>query len=183
MKTGKPNPDEYAPYYETYISKVHTDDPIRELRGDEKVLLRFFAPLKKKQLKYRYATGKWNIREILGHMIDAERIFCYRALRFARNDMTELPGFDEKAYAAENRADIRKLKSLLAEYKAVRAASIELFRNFNEEELMRSGIANGKPMSVRALLFVIIGHQRHHLAVINERYLNPEYKPASGNGN
>lgn len=180
MKISRPNPDEYAPYYETYVSKVNTDDPIKELRQERKELVKFFSVLKKKQLKYRYAPGKWSLKEILGHIIDGERVFCYRALRFARNDQTELPGFDENAFAAENRADQRKLKSLLAEYSAVRNATIELFESMNEEELMRSGVASGKTMSVRGLLYVILGHQLHHIGIIKDRYLNPEYKPESG---
>lgn len=102
-------------------------------------------------------------------------------MRFARNDKTELPGFDENSFATENRADKLKLKSLLAEYVAVRNASIAFFKNLNEEELMRTGVANGKTMSVRALLYVIAGHQKHHLGVIRERYLNPDYKMAATN--
>ncbi|MBS1656726.1 MAG: DinB family protein [Bacteroidetes bacterium] len=181
MKIARPNPDEFAPYYDQYISRVKSDDPVKELSKDRKELVKLFAPLKKKQLKYRYATGKWSPKEILGHIIDAERVFCYRAMRFARNDKTELPGFDENSFATENRADKLKLKSLLAEYVAVRNASIAFFKNLNEEELMRTGVANGKTMSVRALLYVIAGHQKHHLGVIRERYLNPDYKMAATN--
>lgn len=176
MKISPPNPDEYAPFYHKYVSRVETKDPLSELEKDRKELLKFFATLKRKQLKYRYAPGKWNIKEILCHMIDSERIFTYRALRFARNDKTELAGFEEKHYVAQSHAEKRKLKSLLSEYRAVREASIQLFSNFNEEEFMRSGIANGYTMSVRAMLYVILGHQRHHLNVIWERYLNPDYK-------
>src|SRR5258706_8389430 len=128
MKISKPNPDEYIPYYGRYIAKVETDDdPIRELERSRKELIKFFSPLKKKQLKYRYAEGKWSVKEILGHLLDGERIFCYRALRFARNDKTELPGFEENDYVPASKADHRKIKSLLGEYDAVRNATIKLF--------------------------------------------------------
>ena len=177
MKIAKPNPDEYAPYYGRYIAKVETDDPIKELRKSRKELLNFISPLKKKQLNYRYAEGKWSIKEILVHLLDGERIFSYRALRFARNDKTELPGFEEKDYAPASKADKRKLKSILRDFIAVRDATEQLFKSFDEDMMMRSGIASNNLMSVRALLYVIIGHQKHHLGVIKERYLNPDYKP------
>lgn len=171
MKITKPNPDEYDPYYETYISKVKTDDPIKSLRESKKKLTQFISKLGKKQLKYRYAEGKWNIKEILMHLVDAERIFAYRALRFARNDKTKLPGFEEKEYAPASKASKRKIKSILREYEAVRNATVELFENLDEEMMMRTGIANEKPMSVRALIYVMLGHEQHHLGVIREKYL------------
>jgi len=177
MKIAKPNPDEYAKSYEKYVSKVETDDPLKELSKSSKELLKFISPLKKKQLNYRYAEGKWSIKEILVHMIDGERIFSYRALRFARNDKTELPGFEENDYAPASKAGKRKIKSILREYSALRKSTEQLFRSFDEDMMMRSGIASNNPMSVRALLYVILGHQKHHLGIIKERYLNPDYKP------
>lgn len=172
MKITKPNPDEYAPYYEKYISKVKTDDPVEALEVGKKKLIKFISKLGKKQLKYRYAEDKWTIKEILQHMIDGERIFTYRALRFARNDKSPLPGFDEKAYAPASRASGRKIKSILEEYEAVRNATIALYKNLDEEMLFRSGTASENKMSVRALLYVTLGHELHHLDVIREKYLN-----------
>jgi uncharacterized damage-inducible protein DinB len=176
MKIAKPNPDEYGAFYETYISKVDTNDPVSELKKSRQELLSLISSLKKKQLKYRYAEGKWSIKEILVHLMDSERIFSYRALRFARNDQTELPGFTENSFAENSNADARKLKSLLREYRSLRESTIQLFSNFDEAMMMRLGKANKNPMSVRALLFVILGHQKHHLGVIRERYLTPGYQ-------
>lgn len=171
MKITKPNPDEYPPFYETYVSKVKTDDPVKALRESEKKLIKLISKLGKKQLKYRYAEGKWTIKEILVHMMDAERVWGYRALRFARNDKTQLPGFEENDYVPASRATKRKIKSLLREYEAVRNATIELFENLDEEMMMRVGTANEKPISVRALMYVTLGHEIHHLGVIKEKYL------------
>ncbi|MFI5134708.1 MAG: DinB family protein [Chitinophagales bacterium] len=177
MKIAKPNPDEYAPYYADYIAEVDTDNPIKGLKQSGKELTKLISSLSKKQLKHRYAEGKWSVKEIFAHLIDAERIFCYRALRFSRNDKTELPGFEENDYAPASRADERKIKSMLREFEALRNSTIQLFESFDEEMMMRTGSANKNPFSVRALVFIIIGHQKHHLGVIKERYLNPDYKP------
>ncbi len=173
MKIAKPNPDEYAPYYNTYISKVTTDDPLKTLKQGEKELLKLIRPLSKKQLKFRYASDKWTIKEILVHLMDAERVFCYRALRFARNDQTKLSGFDENFYTPASKANKRNLKTILKEYRAIRAATIQLFANFTEEMMMRVGTANEQPMSVRALLYVTAGHEIHHLGIIRDRYVVP----------
>jgi uncharacterized damage-inducible protein DinB len=177
MKIAKPNPDEYSASYGRYLDKVDTDNPIKELEKSRKELIKFFSALKKKELNYRYAEGKWSVKEILSHILDGERIFTYRALRFARNDKTELPGFEENDYVPASKTDKRKIKSMLREFEAVRNSTIQLFRSFDEEMMMRVGTANKSPMSVRALLYIIIGHQKHHLGVIEERYLNPDYKP------
>jgi uncharacterized damage-inducible protein DinB len=172
MKITRPNPDEYAPYYEKYISKVKSDEPLKELRDGLKQTKKLISNLNKKQLKLRYAEGKWTIKEILVHMMDAERIFGYRALRFARNDQTKLPSFDEEQYAPASKATKRKIKSILREYEAVRKATIALFENLDEEMLMRVGTANDQQMSVRALLYVTAGHELHHVGVIKEKYLS-----------
>ncbi|HYV91367.1 MAG TPA: DinB family protein [Chitinophagales bacterium] len=172
MKITRPNPDEYAPHYETYISKVDTDDPIKGLRKSKKQLIKLISKLNKKQLKFRYAEGKWTIKEILVHMMDGERIFGYRALRFARNDKTALPGFEENDYAPMSKATKRKIKSILREYEAVRDATISLYENLDEEMMMRMGTANNNQMSVRALVYVTLGHELHHIGVIKEKYLS-----------
>jgi uncharacterized damage-inducible protein DinB len=120
---------------------------------------------------YRYAEGKWTIKDILQHLIDTERIFAYRALRFSRNDLTPLSSFDENEYVIEAKANRRSIQELLTELAVVRQATLSLFKTFSEEELLRIGTASSKPISVRALGFVIIGHQNHHQRFFEERYL------------
>ena len=177
MKITKPNPDEYADYYGKYIASVESDDPVRELSKSKKKLMNFVSNLSKKQLKYRYAEGKWSIKEILVHLIDAERIWAYRALRVARNDKTALPGWEENEYAPASKADSRKIKSILREFEAVRDSSVQLFEGLEEDMFMRTGTASNHPISVRALAYVMFGHQLHHMNVISERYLDKSYQP------
>lgn len=120
---------------------------------------------------YRYAEGKWTPKDILLHLVDAERIFAYRALRIARNDKTALPGFEENDYVIEAKAEERSMSSLLEEYSEVRKATISLFLNFGEEVLKRLGEASNCSVSVRAIGYIILGHEKHHVDVIFERYL------------
>src|SRR4029077_5181557 len=120
---------------------------------------------------HRYAPGKWSIKEVIGHVSDAERVFSHRALRFARGDRTRLPGFDEKAYTPAGRFDARPLPDLAAELDAVRHATIALFAGLDSEALARRGPANNKEVSVRALAYIIAGHERHHVGILRERYL------------
>jgi uncharacterized damage-inducible protein DinB len=120
---------------------------------------------------YRYAEGKWTIKDIIQHVIDTERIFAYRALRISRNDITPLPGFEENDYVENTKANERGIQDLLAEFSAVRYATLFLFKSFSEEQLKRIGTASGTAISVRAIGFIIIGHQKHHQNVFQERYL------------
>jgi hypothetical protein len=167
----RPGTNEYAPYYETYISRVDTDNLIEALEKGEADVLTLFKNLPQEKLDYRYAEGKWSIKELIVHLMDVERIFTYRALRFSRNDQTPLAGFDDEPYIAESNASERSLQSLLDEYQALRKATIEFFRNITPEMSLRKGIANGREISVRAVGFIIPGHEGHHLGVIRERYL------------
>ena len=171
MKITRPSKEEYPEYYDRYISKVNDDNIIKGLEEHGKRVLKLISGLGKKQLSYRYEEGKWSIKEILVHMMDGERVFCYRALRFARNDQTELPGFEEKEWAPNSGADDRKIKSILKEYAAVRKASLELFSNMTEEMLNRTGVANGSQFVVRAFPYIILGHEKHHIGIMKERYL------------
>jgi uncharacterized damage-inducible protein DinB len=171
MKITKPNSDEFAPYYQRYIDNIKTEDPIDGLVKSRKEVEKLISKLSKKELNFRYAEGKWSIKEILVHIMDGERVFNYRALSFARNDKNELPGFEENEWAPESKADSRKIKSILKEYKAIRKATIEMYSNFNDEMLMRMGRASNNPVSVRALLYITLGHEMHHLKVIREKYL------------
>ncbi len=170
MKIAPPAIEEYPDYFQRYISKVH-DEPITELRQGLKTITRLVSKLSKKQLAYRYAEGKWNIKEMLVHLMDAERVFCYRALRFSRNDDTPLSSFDENEWAPNSGASDRKLKSIMEEYTAVRNATIAFFSNLDDAMLNRSGIANGKQFSVRSILYIIGGHELHHNEIMKERYL------------
>ena len=171
MAATRPLENEYAPYYHTYIGKVPQNDLPEALKDSHQKVLAFLQHIPAEKHHYRYAEGKWSIAEVLGHILDCERVFAYRALSFARNDKTPLPGFDEDAYGAENKAYKRKMSLLLEEYKCLRQSNILLFEGFSEEELQRMGTANGQGISVRALGFIISGHELHHMQVIKERYL------------
>ncbi|WP_294823896.1 DinB family protein [uncultured Flavobacterium sp.] len=164
--------NEYAPYQESYIKLV---DPsyslIEELEISVHNLVHFVREIPMDKYDYRYAEGKWTIKDILQHLIDSERIFAYRALRFSRNDTTELPGFDENLYAANAHGDDRSINELLTEMSALRHANIMMFKSFNPEDMLRKGTASGYTVSVRAFGFLLIGHQNHHIKVFKERYL------------
>jgi len=173
MKSTDLLPDEFAGYYATYINQVSSEYTlVEELEISVHRLIKFVQNIPLDKFDYRYADGKWTIKDIIQHLIDAERIFAYRALRFARNDKTELPGFEENDYVDEANAAKRSIQDLLSELAVVRQATLSLFKSLSTKELMHKGIASKKPISVRALGFVIIGHQNHHQRVFEERYLN-----------
>lgn len=171
-----PRPDRqaYADYHVPYVDAVPDGDIIATLVSQSYALQALLRGKDEEWGTFRYEPGKWSVKEIVGHLIDAERIFCTRALRFARGDSTELPGFDHDAYVRNAAFDERSLQSLLLDYAAVREATVRLFENFREEELSRSGVANGQLISVLALVWVIAGHERHHQRVLRERYLQSE---------
>ena len=172
MKISQLQPNEYGQFYANYLAQVSDVYPlVEELEISVHRLVKFVREIPMDKFDYRYAEGKWTIKDILLHLIDAERIFAYRALRFARNDKTELPGFEENSYVDEANANKRSIQDLLTELLVVRQASLSLFKSFSEEQLLRKGIASNNPMSVRALGFIIIGHQNHHQKVFEERYL------------
>lgn len=171
MKATQLNHEEYAPWYANYIAKAGDNDLIEELEISVHRLIRFVQNIPMDKFDYRYAEGKWTIKDILQHLIDAERIFAYRALRFARNDQTALSSFEEDDYAIHANGSRRSIQDLLTEVAVVRQSTLSLFKSLNQEELLRIGVAAGKPMSVRALGFVIIGHQNHHQDVFEQRYL------------
>jgi len=172
MTITKPESSEFAPYYGTYINKAEGNDLLASLVENAETFSAFIKTIPSEKFDYRYAEGKWSIKEIIVHLTDAERIFAYRALRFARKDKTPLSGFEENDYVPESNAANQSIESLLAEFDAVRKASITLFKSFNPEMCLRTGTANGKEISVRALGFIMVGHTVHHLQTIRERYLN-----------
>ena len=167
------NEKEYAHYYKPYIDALAADEKsiVEHLNDTLDDAIGVLSNLPKEKQIYSYAEGKWTIKELLQHIIDSERVFAYRALRFARNDTTTLPGFEQDDYRAIYNANKRDFKDLLEELVLTRKSIILLFKSFGEEELMRIGIASGTNMSVRALGYVISGHLQHHLNIIKKRYL------------
>lgn len=163
--------NEYNPFYQTYINKAQNVDLKRGLRQSFETVIEFLNTMPEDKLEYRYADGKWTIKEVIQHIIDAERIFAYRALRIARQDQTPLPGFEENDYVPASFANDRSRAELLSDYKAVREATISLFDSFTDRMLLQIGTASNSPISVRALGFITIGHENHHCQVIKERYL------------
>lgn len=171
MNSSSLQSTEYAPYYSTYINTL---DEVNLIEGLENAWLSFedfITNIPVEKHAYRYAEGKWTIKDIVQHLIDAERIFTYRALRFARNDKTPLSGFEENDYANESLANERALQDLMEEFKIVRLATLHLFKSLNDQELMRSGTALENQFTVRAIGFITMGHQKHHQRIILERYL------------
>lgn len=172
MKITDIHADEYAPYQESYIKLV--DDAyslIEELEISVHSFIHFVREIPMDKYDYRYAEGKWTIKDIIQHLIDSERIFAYRALRFSRADETALPGFEENMYADNAHGNDRSINDLLTEMSALRHANIMMFKSFKEEDLLRKGTASGYTVSVRAFGFLIIGHQNHHMKIFKERYL------------
>jgi uncharacterized damage-inducible protein DinB len=161
-----------APFYQRYINNVPDDGNLLIHLGDifsetEEMI----EPLSEEKMNYRYAPGKWTIKDMLVHLSDCERIFIYRALRFSRGDQTALPGFEEAQYAEYAGANQREKEDILREYSSVREASIAFVETLSDEALNRKGSANGFPVSVRLLVNLIYGHHKHHLNILRERYL------------
>ena len=168
---GRPEPSEYAPYYEKYVRLVEGEDMLRVLSdqiGQSLATLRGVSP---EDSLARYAPGKWSLRGVVGHLIDSERVFAYRALRFARNDRTRLPGFEGDDYVAAARFDRRPWNELLDEFEAVRRATILMFGGLDGEAWLRRGVASDNEVSVRALAYNIAGHELHHLQIVRTKYL------------
>jgi hypothetical protein len=168
----KPEEGEYAPYAIQYIGLLPDDGLVLEhLKNNLRMTRDFLLSLPVERLTYRYAEGKWTIKEIVLHIADDERIYSYRALRFARKDPTELPGFEQDDYARHSGANERTIHDLLEELSTVRAATISLYNGFGSAALTRAGVASGNHMSVRAIAYHIAGHELRHLNIIRERYL------------
>jgi uncharacterized damage-inducible protein DinB len=167
---AKPQPEEYNPYYVTYISKVAEGDVLEILEQLKESSYQLFSNLTDEQANYAYAPGKWTIKEALGHMIDTERVFAFRAYCFSR-EYSELPGFDQDTYVNASNFNSRSIQDLAAEFKATRESNLYFFRALTEEQLNRRGVASGNPASVRALVYMVAGHELHHLGILKERYL------------
>lgn len=164
----------YPEFYQTYVSKITNGTVVENLMNSGDQLSALIQTIPENMGEHRYAEDKWTIKEVLQHLNDAERVFCYRALRFSRNDRSELLGFDQDAYVPESRANERKLAAILNEFHILRAASIDLFAQMSDVQLKRTGIASGGEFSVEAIGYIITGHGLHHLAILQERYLNAD---------
>ena len=171
MKTDQLPVNEYSTFNATYINAAGNVEMIEELEICLHDFIRFVQNIPMDKFDYRYAEGKWTIKDIIQHIIDTERIFAYRALRISRNDKTPLPGFEENHYVDNTNANSRGIQDLLTELSAVRPSNLFLFKSFSEDQLKRIGIASDNEISVRAIGFIIIGHQKHHQKVFQERYL------------
>jgi hypothetical protein len=167
-----PDASEYAPYYDRYITLVGGNDVIAALEDQPRETLALLSTLSEEQSDYRYAPDKWSIKEMLGHVIDAERVFSYRALRFARDDRTPLASFEQDDYVRAGGFADRRLADLIEEFVSVRRATVWLFRQLSAEAWMRRGIASGNPVSVRAIAYIIAGHELHHRRVLQEQYMS-----------
>lgn len=169
-KSARPAATEHAPYYGRYTALV-PDGPITAtLRAQAAETARLLASAPAAKEEHRYADGKWSVKEVVGHMIDAERVFAYRALRFARADATPLAGFDENIYVPAGAFGARTLKSLAEEFRVVRESTIQLLEGLPDEAMSRGGVASENPVTVRALAWIIAGHERHHVGILRERY-------------
>lgn len=167
---NRPKLDEYSPFHNNYISKVGDDDIVNTLSELTNSTYSFLNTIPATKADYAYAEGKWTIKEVIGHMIDAERTFAYRILAFSRGQR-ELPGFEEDEYVAKSTYKNRTIVDLIQEFKSVREANLFLFRSLTPQQFLATGIANGNIISVRALLYIAAGHEMHHINLIKERYL------------
>jgi len=168
---SRPEKTEYAEYYETYVSLVDENDVVSALRNQLAELENLFAGIAEEKGAYAYAEGKWSIKELLGHLIDGERVFSHRAFRFSRADQTALPGFEQDDYITHGNFNNRPLNDLIEEFSLLRRANNILFQNLSAEAWSRTGTASGAEVSVRALAYIMVGHVRHHTNVLKTRYL------------
>jgi uncharacterized damage-inducible protein DinB len=163
-------PNEYPPFAAGYVSLVETHNPVELLEASKDAIYKLFSGMSEEQAMHSYAEGKWTLKQVLGHMIDTERTFAYRALVFSRNNI-ELPGFDQDTYVNNTDFNSRSIQSLADEFRAVRQANLYLYHSFSDEQLLRAGIASGHPVTVRGLVYLTAGHELYHLKLIRERYL------------
>ena len=174
-KMRRPLENEYPDYYKSYIDLVQDDNAIKFLEAQILNIQSFISEIEEFE-DYSYLPGKWTIKEVIGHLTDAERVFGYRAMRFARSDNSALPGFDENSYVAAANFSQRTLHDISHEFSMMRHANLHLFRSFTSEQLDSSGIANNQKISVRSIVFATSGHVEHHVNVIKKRYLTAVLK-------
>jgi hypothetical protein len=170
MNQSRPGSGEYTEFYETYVSLIQEGEIIPVLEAQLRQMIALFTGRSEREGDFRYAPGKWSVKEILGHVADAERIFTYRALRIARGDQTPLPGFEQDDYVRVANSGKRKLMDIVEEFGDVRHATLSLFRSFPSDAWLRRGTASNHEVSVRALAYITAGHELHHRRVLEERY-------------
>ena len=166
----RPQPSEYPAFAQAYVGSVPDENVLELLESNKQVTYDLFRKLTEEQAMHAYAEGKWTLKQVLGHMIDTERTFAYRALCFSRNNI-ELPGFDQDIYVNNTDFNSRSIQSLADEYKVTRESNMFLYRSFSEDQLLRSGNASGYPVTVRGLVYMTAGHEQYHLMLIKEKYL------------
>jgi uncharacterized damage-inducible protein DinB len=168
---ARPGRDEYAPYYEKYVSLVPAGDIVSTLERQLTETLALLRSVPEERADSSYEPGKWSVKELVGHVCDTERVFSHRALRFARGDRTPLPGYEQDDYVRAANFGMRTLASIAEEFARVRASTVALFQSFDEEAWARRGTANDNEVSVRALAHILAGHELHHINILRERYL------------
>ncbi|MCH9649948.1 MAG: DinB family protein [Deltaproteobacteria bacterium] len=167
----RPDPSEYAEYYGTYIDKVPDGPFLEMLRQQHEETQAFLSELGEARGEYRYAAGKWSVKEVVGHMTDTERVFAYRGLCFARGDEGPLPGMDQDPYVEQAHFEDRTLADIAAEWQDLRRSDLRLFGSFRPEVWSRGGVASGCRFTVRSIAYIVLGHEIHHLGVLRDRYL------------
>jgi hypothetical protein len=170
MTIGRPQPGDYAPFYQPYLDATAPIDDAHELLARQSDVLAYMATWPEDKVAHCYAEGKWSVVQVVGHMADTERVFAYRLLRIARADSTPLSGFDENAWQLEAGFESRTLSSVVAELRAVRMASLALIRSLDAAAIDREGVANGKRVTARALVWLVAGHFAHHAGILRDRY-------------
>jgi hypothetical protein len=170
MPTGKPAETEYAPFYAGYVSLVPEGDILATLAGQVEEFRRFAAKVPPDREGFRYAPDKWSVREVMGHLVDGERVFGYRAFCFSRGEQAALPSFDEQVYVQSSSYDRLPLADLADELVGVRRSNVTFLRRLDAGAWTRTGTASGKTISVRALAYIMVGHCRHHFEVLRDRY-------------
>jgi hypothetical protein len=177
LEIEPPAAHEYDPYYASYIDRVEGKRLTDIMRRQRALVVELLADLSPEQAGYRYAPDKWSIKEMMGHIMDTERVFVYRALCIARGEKQSLPGFDQDEYVVTGGFDGRTVESLSGEYQAVRNATLAFFDSLDEASWLRTGMANDVSVSVRAIGYIIPGHEAHHLSILRERYLSGDWNP------
>lgn len=168
---SRPGKTEYDPYYVTYVSLVPETDVVAALAAQTTEMQDVFAFLPEEKGAFAYAEGKWTLKELLGHLIDGERVFAYRVHRISRGDKTSIEGFEQDHYIEHAHSNDRSFADLLEEFNLLRRANLLMFENLRDDDWARTGTASGVPVSVRALAYIMVGHVRHHMRILRERYL------------
>ena len=167
----RPSAGDYASYYERYVTLIEGDDILKILNEQSKKTQDILNSFSEHKGNYRYADGKWTVKEVVGHLLDSERVFAYRALCIARGEKKSLPGFEQDDYVTEGNFNRRELFDLNYEFRLLRESNLLLFRSFSPEMMQRKGFANEATISVLALMFIIAGHEKHHMNILREKYM------------